>query len=89
MSDNFVSRKIEPLPLEECNIKIIVYTNDEPITHVCKWKPFKQEDYPSNRIPTSGYLGTAEVIEGNYTGFGYHCWEETNSEFVYYSLIQE
>ena len=90
MPDNFVSRNHVPLPLEECKIKAIVYDYKGDATiYTCLWKPFNPSNYPPNRMPSKGYLGTASVIEGDATGIGFHCWEQNNSEFLYYSLIQD
>ena len=89
MEDKFVNRKTEPLPTEECNIKAMVYDESgEAIIHICVWKPFISEDYPSNRMPSLGYLGTAKVLEGEFEGLGFHCWCHMDSDFLYYSLIE-
>ena len=89
MSDNFISRDKEPLPNEECTIKVMVFTGGEEDGKVykCKWKPFNPDNYPSHKLPTEGYLGTAVVIEGDSEGVGFHCWEQNNDEFLYYCLV--
>jgi len=88
MGDKFINRHDNPLPEEECLIKVITYNNDgEATIHTCKWKPYKPQNYPSHKLPSEGYLGTAEVIEGSFEGIGYHCWQQNNSDFLYYCLL--
>lgn len=87
--DNFVSRFHVPLPNEVCKIKAMIYENDEPVVQICEWKPFNPEEYPKDKMPAEGYLGTAKIIEGVFAGIGYHAWRQNNSEFVYYCRIEE
>ena len=38
-------------------------------------------------MPCEGYLGTAKVIEGRYTGIGFHAWEQNDSEFIFHKKL--
>ena len=85
--NGYKNRHIDGLPTEKVSMKVV--TNDVEGEHImlCSWKPFNEEEYTKNKIPADGYLGTATVIEGQFNGIGFHAWEQNNSEFVYYSVV--
>jgi hypothetical protein len=85
--NGFKNRHTDGLPTEKVNMKVI--TNQADVEHImlCKWKPFNKNEYTSKNMPSDGYLGTVKVIEENFNGIGYHAWEQNNSEFVYYSVV--
>lgn len=85
--DNFKNRHIDGLPTEKVNMKVV--TNDVDGEHImlCEWKPFNKDEYSKTNMPADGYLGTARVIQKQLYGIGFHAWEQNNSEFVYYSIV--
>jgi hypothetical protein len=85
--NGFKNRHIDGLPTEKVIMKVIINDIDGENIILCAWQPLHKEN-----IPSSGYLGTAKVIDGYGIGFhawelGFHAWEQNNSEFVYYSII--
>jgi len=85
--NGFKNRHIDGLPTEKVNMKVV--TNDVDGEHImlCEWKPFNKQEYNSENMPANGYLGTVKVIEGQFNGIGFHAWEQNNSEFIYYSVV--
>jgi len=85
--DGFKNRHIDGLPTKKVNMKVV--TNDVDGEHImlCQWKPFNREEYSASNMPADGYLGTVKVIEEQFNGIGFHAWEQNNSEFVYYSVV--
>lgn len=91
--EGFRNRHLNPLPTEKCTISIL--KNDfEKIGRVqkiynCKWYPYKKENYEhlhSDLQPSEGYLGTAVI--NTVHGIGFHAWEQNDSEFIYYQIIE-
>lgn len=85
--ENFLDRHINNLPQKKCVIKIIHQDINGEQVYLCEWRPFDKSQYQANNMPSEGYLGTAKVIEGKYTGIGFHAWKQNNSEFVLYSIV--
>jgi hypothetical protein len=85
--NGFKNRHTDRLPTEKANMKVV--TNDVDGEHImlCEWKPFNKEEYSESNMPADGYLGTVKVIEEQFNGIGFHAWEQNNSEFVYYSVV--
>ena len=85
--NGFKNRHLDGLPTEKVNMKVI--TNDVDGEHIilCEWEPFNKKEYNSENVPNDGYLGTVRAIEGHFNGIGFHAWEQNNSEFVYYSVL--
>lgn len=90
----WINRHLDGMPKETCRIKI--QTTDAGKIHMpkCTWKPFCKEEWTEKRMPASGYLGTAweKTLFSDGSGefeIGYHAWENHNSEFVYYQIIEE
>ena len=96
--EGFINRNIHGMPEEPSIIKVVRDDVDGEHEYICQWKPFNPEDYTkkepnygmtqSSNMPGEGYIGTASVIDGKYSGIGFHIWRQNNSEFVYYSLIK-
>jgi len=85
--DGFVNRHTNSLPKEMCIMKVVTKDVDGEHIHLCEWKPFDKNQYMKIDLPCEGYLGTAKVIQGRYTGIGFHAWEQNNSEFVWYIVV--
>ncbi len=83
----FKNRHTDGLPTEKVNMKVVTNDVDGEYIMLCEWKPFNKEDYSESNIPAKGYLGTVTVIEEQFRGIGFHAWEQNNSEFVYYSIV--
>lgn len=83
--EDFLNRHLINLPDFKCTIKTIHNDVDGEHVYVCKWKPFDKTQYNEANMPGDGYLGTATIIEGKYSGIGFHAWKQNNSEFIYYS----
>ena len=80
---DYKNRKDTPLPDNNCSIQII--QND--VIYNCDQKPFNPSNYSANDLPAKGYLGTATVISGYYKGIGFNVWEQNDSEFIYYKIL--
>lgn len=54
------------------------------------WKPFKKEDCSEYMYPSNGYLGSVivPIVENSIFTIGFHAWEQNDSEFVYYKIIE-
>lgn len=87
--EGFKNRHIESLPDYNCVIEIVHKDIDGEHIYKCNWKPFNKNDYQEHLMPDVGYLGTATVIEGPFTGIGFHAWEQNDSEFVYCKVISD
>lgn len=83
----FLNRHTDSLPKENCKILIIKKDTDGEHTFICEWNPFDKNKYSEHDMPCEGYLGTAKVIEGRYTGIGFHAWEQNDSEFIFYKKL--
>lgn len=89
----FLNRHVVALPKEKATIDIvhsdITYPKGETVLR-CEWEPFKEEDYVNRIYPAEGYLGTANTVDPEFkTSTGFHAWEQNNSEFVYYKIINQ
>lgn len=84
--DGFINRHREGMPEEKCSIKILVDEQGKEVSYSCQWFPFVRADYSEDDMPPNGYLGTAKVTAGKYSGIAFHAWSENNSEFIWYSL---
>jgi hypothetical protein len=80
--DGWLNRNVEPLPTDECQIRIITFDAGDNQEHIlrCTWKPSPNDPY--HRI------GTAHCTKGGIT-IGFHVWKANNNEFVYYQIIEE
>lgn len=84
----FKNRHIDGLPTEKVIMKVVTYDVDGETIFICQWQPFDKNQYSDDEImPHKGYLGTAKVIEEKFNGIGFHAWQQNNSEFVYYQII--
>lgn len=63
---------------------IEIMTNDG--NFICQWEPFERDNYLPEDMPSDGYLGTARTI-GRPFNIGFHAWEQTDHEFVWYRLM--
>ena len=82
---DYLDRRKSGLPIDKCRIEIIVTSKvagDEVFN--CMWIPY---DEKLNR-PQPGYLGTAKITRGKFQGIGFHAWEQNESEFVYYKILE-
>lgn len=83
--DGFLNRHKNPLPKEKTILSIFFpKAYGEPREVACIWKPFDKRNYQEFNMPSEGYLGTA--IDA-LSEIGFHAWEQTDSEFVYYRII--
>ena len=82
----FINRHIEGMPKQQCKVKVV--TNDVGCENIfiCEWEPFDRLRHREN-YAERGYLGTVKIIEGRYKGIGFHAWEHSNSEFVWYAVL--
>lgn len=82
----FINRHIEGMPKQRCKVKVVTNDVDRENIFICEWEPLDKsmrgEDYAQK-----GYLGTVKIIEGRYKGIGFHAWEHSNSEFVWYAVL--
>jgi hypothetical protein len=85
--EGFINRHTNGLPKEKCVMRVVVKDVDREYIHLCQWEPFDKSKHTKNNMPSEGYLGTVKVIEGKYTGIGFHAWEQNNSEFVFYTVV--
>lgn len=86
--EGWYNRHLTALPNKECVINIIHKDIDGEHEHLCEWKPFNKSEYTSANMPGEGYLGTATVIKPPFEGIGFHAWEQNNSQFIYYKIIE-
>lgn len=84
--EGFVNRHTSGLPDKKCTMTVCTEDVSGKHNYLCEWTPFDKSQYNEVNMPSEGYLGTAEVIEGEYKGIGFHAWMQNNSEFVYYQL---
>jgi hypothetical protein len=84
----FMNRHVSGLPYQEATITIAATDVDGEHMYTCKWFPFDKGSYTKDNMPTDGYLGTARVIVGPYTGIGFHAWRQSDNEFTYYKIIK-
>ena len=80
----WLNRKEVPLPKESC----IIWIKSKDEIFLCRWFPYNPNDYFGTQ-PHEGYMGCARVIDGRYTGIGFNVWNQNNSEFVEYKLIED
>jgi hypothetical protein len=85
--DGFINRHTNGLPDHKCAIRIIVSDVSGEDIFLCEWNPFDKSQYSETDMPSEGYLGTARVIFGRYSGIGHHAWEQNNSEFIWYKIV--
>lgn len=85
--EGFVNRHIYGLPEKITTMKVVTKDIDGEHIYLCEWDPFDKSQYSKDNMPADGYLGTAKVIEGRYSGIGFNAWEQNNSEFIWYVVI--
>jgi hypothetical protein len=85
--EGFVNRNTNGLPDKITTMRVVTKDVDGEHIYLCEWKPFDKSQYSKENMPADGYLGTVNVIEGRYTGIGFHAWEQNNSEFVWYAIV--
>jgi len=85
--EGFVNRNTNGLPDKKARMKVVTKDIDGEHIYLCEWKPFDKSQYSKENMPSEGYLGTVTVIDGRYTGIGFHAWEQNNSEFVWYAVV--
>lgn len=76
-----------PLPKEKCKIYVKKEDFDGKKVYLCEWHPFDEKNYTEANMPSKGYLGYAKVIEGRSKGIGFNVWEQNDSEFVEYQIL--
>ena len=87
--EGFLNRHVDGLPKQKVVMKVV--TNDSQGEHIdlCEWRPFDPKNYKEGvEIPGKDYLGTVKIIEGKFKGIGFHAWDSSNSEFIYYQIIK-
>lgn len=85
VKEGWLNRHIDGLPKEGCLMEIIV--NDyNKFQSLCTWTPFNRKEYDSINMPAKGYLGTCRDLKDR---VGFHAWEQNDSEFVYYRLLNK
>jgi hypothetical protein len=80
--EGYLNRHVDPLPLLNCHIKIIINDSTGERTEICYWKPVAAEPKPVQPHGI-GYLGTA----WNFNRIGFNAIEQNNQEFIYYQPI--
>lgn len=89
VKDNYKNRKKHGVPSKRCKIEIIITSKtagDE--TFICMWEPYRKSDYPKDKQPGKGFLGTARINSGKFEGIGFHAWEQNDAEFIYYKILK-
>lgn len=82
----YISRKATPMPDYVCPIYVLKKSENKWEEYLCEWVPTQALKAPEEA--SEGYLGTASVISGQFKGIGFHAWEQNNSEFIYYRLVE-
>jgi hypothetical protein len=85
--EGFVNRHTNKLPDKITTMRVVTKDVDGEHIYLCEWKPFDKSQYLKENMSADGYLGTLKVIEGRYTGIGFHAWEQNNSEFIWYAVV--
>ena len=85
--EGFLNRHEKAMPKKNTVVKIVTKDIDGEHIYTCEWRPFNKVNYLVENMPSKGYLGTAKVIEGEFSGIGFHAWKQNNSEFVLYSIV--
>ena len=81
----FLNRHTDPLPITKCVIRVVINDSTGERTDLCEWEPTER----SKRHTTStGYLGTAIIIAGENKGLGYCVWQQNDSEFIWYNVVE-
>lgn len=82
------NRKEEPLPTVEVKMKIQLSGGNQgyPDFIYGVWTPFNPKNYTEVNMPSEGYLGT---FRDNVTKHGFHAWEQNQSEFIYYEVLEQ
>jgi hypothetical protein len=85
--EGFLNRHVDGLPDQACVIKIVTQDFLGEEINFANWRPYKEGSYKGAVKPAPGYLGTANWIGGPYDGIGFHAWEQSDSEFVWYKIV--
>ena len=85
--EGFSNRHTDGLPNKITTMRVVQKDADGEHIHLCEWHPIDRNQYSRNTMPSEGYLGCAIVIEGKYKGIGFNAWQQNNSEFVWYNII--
>lgn len=84
----YLNRHTDGLPSEPCTMKVINYDVDGEAEYLCSWQPFHESQRSPSYSPYEGYLGSARIVAGRYAGIGFNVWQQNDSEFVYYAIVQ-
>jgi hypothetical protein len=87
IKEGWLNRNVDGLPKDKCEMIVLKkdsYGEDE---FHCQFRPFNKDDYDDVSMPDSGYLGDVRVIKGRYAGIGFNIWNQNDSEFIYYKLV--
>jgi hypothetical protein len=87
---DYLNRHINPLPTNKiCMIEFINKDSDGEHIYIGKWYPRLADNYTEENKPAEGYLGHATTM-GPLGGFiGFNVWEQNNSEFIYYNILEK
>ncbi len=80
------NRHLDGLPKQVCNILISFEYKTEKHLLPCLWNPIDINSVEALKVK-KGYLGTATRLNGIAVKF--NTWEQNNSEFIYYKIIQD
>ena len=86
----FKNRKEQKLPNYSCNMEI----QKEGKIYKGIWKPFDKKNYNKENMPSESYLGSFvfESPQNDYKisgTYGFHAWENSDSEFLEYRILLE
>jgi hypothetical protein len=77
-------RRKYPLPNNKSILIILVNESDGLNKYLCEYTPMIN----TSTYMHSGLIGFAKVIYGEYTGIAFNVWEQNESEFIYYKIIE-
>lgn len=87
--EGFLNRHINPLPTDRiCWIRFINKDSDGEHIYIGKWYPKLADNYTENNQPAEGYLGHVTIVGPVFgSTIGFNAWEQNNSEFIYYNVL--
>jgi len=86
--EGYVNRHATPLPTQKTNMYIITNDFDGEHEYLCEWLPYSHKNAGMwAELPGKGYLGTARTFMVNVINRGFDAWEQNDSEFVLYKIV--
>ena len=85
--DGFKNRHLDGLAEDGAIVRVVIPNNGDEEIMLCEWESYNKEDYHESFKPDNGYLGHLRVVQKKHEGIGFNCWEQSNSEFIYYKIV--